>query len=164
MGKLSQLNSKIIAQPELQRVINRWRLKSERIVFTNGCFDLLHQGHIDYLSKAADLGTKLIIGLNTDDSVKRLNKGKNRPIQEESSRAIILAALKATDLIVYFDEDTPAELIKEIKPDVLVKGSDYEIDQIAGHEVVLKNGGEVLTVDFLPGHSTSQLIQRAKND
>lgn len=140
----------------------QWRLKSQKIVFTNGCFDILHQGHIDYLSKAADLGDKLIIGLNTDSSIKMQQKGPERPIQDENSRAILLAALGFTDAIVFFSEETPLSLIKLIKPDVLVKGSDYTVENIVGSDMVLKNGGEVKTIDFLKGFSTSKIVEKIK--
>jgi rfaE bifunctional protein nucleotidyltransferase chain/domain len=137
-------------------------LKGEKTVFTNGCFDILHQGHVDYLSKAADLGTKLIVGVNSDDSVKRLGKDKNRPIQDENSRSIIIAALHFVDLVIIFNEDTPIELINIVNPKVLVKGSDYEIKDIVGHEFVLGNGGVVKTIDFLEGFSTTKIVEKAR--
>lgn len=164
MKTLELLNNKIVSREELKWILSRWNLKDEKIVFTNGCFDLLHQGHIDYLAKAADLGTKLIVGINTDSSVKRLEKGENRPIQDEKSRAIIMAALHFVSLIVLFDEATPLSLIELIKPQVLVKGSDYKIENIVGHEVVLKHGGEVKTIDFLDGFSTTKIIDKARKN
>ena len=130
--------------------------------WTNGCFDILHQGHVDYLSKAADLGTKLVVGVNTDDSVKRLGKDKNRPIQDEQSRAILIAALHFVDAVIIFDEDTPLELIRVVKPDVLVKGSDYEIHEIVGKELVKERGGEILTIQFLEGFSTTKIIDKSQ--
>ena len=156
------IKEKIIDQGDILPLVAQWRLKSQKIVFTNGCFDILHQGHIDYLSRAADLGNKLIIGLNTDFSIKLLDKGAERPIQDQDSRAILLAALCFTDAIVYFDEETPLQLIELIKPDVLVKGSDYAIKDIVGSDAVLKNGGEVKTIDFLPGFSTSKIVDKIK--
>lgn len=164
MKTLELLNNKIVSREELKWILSRWNLKDEKIVFTNGCFDLLHQGHIDYLAKAADLGTKLVVGINTDSSVKRLEKGENRPIQDEKSRAIIMAALHFVSLVVLFDEATPLSLIELIKPQVLVKGSDYKIENIVGHEVVLKHGGEVKTIDFLDGFSTTKIIDKARKN
>jgi rfaE bifunctional protein nucleotidyltransferase chain/domain len=154
--------NRIVERNQLKAIINRWRLKDENIVFTNGCFDILHQGHVDYLSKAADLGTKLVVGVNTDASVKRLGKDANRPIQDEQSRAIIVAALRFVDLVVLFGEDTPLDLIGEIQPQVLVKGSDYKIEEIVGYESVTKRGGNVIAIDFLKGFSTTKIIEKAR--
>lgn len=162
MKALQIVKGKILKQEDFESVRNRWELKSEKVVFTNGCFDILHQGHVDYLSKAADLGTKLVVGVNTDDSVKRLGKDKNRPIQDEQSRAILIAALHFVDAVIIFDEDTPLELIRIVKPDVLVKGSDYEIHEIVGNELVKERGGEVLTIQFLEGFSTTKIIDKAQ--
>ncbi|MEX2380131.1 MAG: D-glycero-beta-D-manno-heptose 1-phosphate adenylyltransferase [Vicingaceae bacterium] len=161
MKALEVIQSKIIDQDQLTWVLNRWRFKGEKIVFTNGCFDIIHQGHIDYLSKAKDMGSKLLVGLNSDESVRGLNKADNRPLQDENSRAIILAALHFVDSVVIFNEETPLELIKKTKPDVLVKGSDYQIHEIVGHKEVQANGGEVKTIDFLAGFSTSSIINKA---
>jgi rfaE bifunctional protein nucleotidyltransferase chain/domain len=154
--------NRIVERKQLKAIINRWRLKDENIVFTNGCFDILHQGHVDYLSKAADLGTRLVVGVNTDDSVKRLGKDANRPIQDEQSRAIIIAALRFVDLVVLFGEDTPLDLIGEIQPQVLVKGSDYKIEEIVGYESVIKSGGNVVAIDFLKGFSTTKIVEKAR--
>lgn len=162
MENLQVLKHKIAEKSHLSRILNRWRFKSEKIVFTNGCFDLLHQGHIDYLSKAKDLGTKLIVGVNSDASVKLLNKGSERPLQDEASRAIIIAALRFVDLVVIFSEETPYELIQLVQPDVLVKGADYELKDIVGHDVVLKNGGQVERIQFLKGYSTSKIVNKIK--
>lgn len=161
MKALEIIKEKIIDQDELKWVLNRWRFKGEKIVFTNGCFDILHQGHIDYLSKAKDLGNKLIIGLNSDESVRSLNKAANRPLQDENSRAIILATLHFVDLVVIFKEETPLKLIQKTMPDVLVKGSDYQIHEIVGHKEVQANGGKVKTIDFLSGFSTTSIIEKA---
>lgn len=136
------------------------RRSKKKIVFTNGCFDILHPGHVDYLSQARDLGDFLILGLNTDNSVKRLNKAPNRPINNEQTRAMVLAGLASIDAIVLFDEETPYELIKLIKPDVLVKGDDYTVEKIVGYDVVKAQGGEVVTIPFLEGYSTTKLIQK----
>jgi rfaE bifunctional protein nucleotidyltransferase chain/domain len=129
-----------------------------RTVFTNGCFDILHRGHIEYLQKAKTFGDKLVVGLNSDASVRRL-KGEARPIQDEQSRKIILEALRFVDEVIIFDEDTPYELIKKIQPDVLVKGADYKPEDIVGYDIVKAKGGEVRTVEFVDGHSTSRIVE-----
>jgi rfaE bifunctional protein nucleotidyltransferase chain/domain len=159
---LQVVKNRIKKREELSFIVNRWSLTGEKVVFTNGCFDILHQGHVDYLSKAADLGTKLVVGVNSDNSVRRLGKDKNRPIQDEKSRAIILAALHFVDLVILFDEDTPLELIKEVNPQVLVKGSDYKMHEIVGYEFVTEKEGEVRTIDFLEGYSTSKIVEKAR--
>lgn len=160
MHKLEIIKSKIFtAKEDLRYQLAYWRFRSEKVVFTNGCFDILHRGHIDYLSKAADEGNVLIIGLNTDNSVRRI-KGDSRPIQDETSRAMILAALSFVNAIVLFDEETPYELIKFVQPDVLVKGSDYNIEDIVGYDVVNAKGGFVKTIEFLDGFSTSSIIEK----
>jgi rfaE bifunctional protein nucleotidyltransferase chain/domain len=136
---------------------------NQKIVFTNGCFDILHQGHVDYLCKAKDLGHKLIIGLNTDASVKRQNKSPERPINTEQSRALILAALGFVDAIVLFDEETPYNLINAIQPNVLVKGADYKAEEIVGYDILKANGGEVITIELTEGFSTTALINKIKH-
>lgn len=135
---------------------------NESLVFTNGCFDILHLGHIDYLGKAADLGDKLIVGLNTDTSVQRL-KGDSRPINKQSARAQMLAALSFVDAVILFEEDTPYELIRSIQPNILVKGADYTIEEIVGHDIVIAKGGKVIPIDLLAGYSTTQLIEKLQN-
>lgn len=162
MKKIERLKQKICSYSNLNRLINKWNENNEKVVFTNGCFDLIHQGHIDYLAKAADLGDRLIIGLNTDDSVRRL-KGESRPIKDEYSRAFILAAMSFVDAVVLFDEDTPYKLIKQVQPDVLVKGADYKPEDIVGYDIVMEKGGEIKTLDFLPGFSTSLIESKIKN-
>jgi rfaE bifunctional protein nucleotidyltransferase chain/domain len=163
MQKLEIIQSKIIkSHEELSRLLAYWNFKDQKIVFTNGCFDILHKGHIDYLAKAASLGDVLVLGLNTDDSVRRI-KGDARPIQDEESRAQILAAMQFIDAIVMFDEDTPYELIKTVQPDFLVKGSDYSAEDIVGYDVVMSKGGQVVTIDFLEGYSTSRIVDKIKN-
>ncbi len=161
MEMLSILKRKILSSKELKSQLSIWRFQNKKIVFTNGCFDIIHAGHIDYLSKARDLGNILFIGLNTDDSVKRL-KGENRPVNDENARAIILAALQFVDAVVLFDEDTPYNLIKTVQPDILVKGSDYKPEDIVGADIVLAKGGEIKTIDFLNGYSTSGIIERIR--
>jgi D-glycero-beta-D-manno-heptose 1-phosphate adenylyltransferase len=161
MDKFELIKSKIITKEALTPLLNILRFKSKTVVFSNGCFDILHRGHIEYLSKAASLGDIMVMGLNTDASVKRL-KGSNRPVQDEQSRAMVLASLRFVDYVVLFDEDTPYDLIDFIKPNILVKGSDYKEDQIVGADIVKKNGGKVITIDLVEGYSTSSIIERSK--
>jgi len=142
--------------------IKYWRKRSKKIVFTNGCFDLIHRGHVTYLNKAKSLGDKLVIGLNSDDSVSRL-KGAGRPLMTAMDRAFILANLKAVNAVCLFYEDTPQQLIELVEPDVLVKGGDYKINEIVGREVVEKKGGKVVSVKFIEGFSTSELITKLQN-
>ena len=140
-------------------IINKIKSEEKKIVFTNGCFDILHVGHIKYLSQAKDLGDILIIGLNSDKSVKKL-KGDNRPINSFEDRAKLLAALKSVDLVIKFEEQTPENLIKEIIPDVLVKGGDYDIKEIVGYQTVIDNGGQVKTLSFYDGYSSTNYIDK----
>ena len=156
----NQLKEKIVSQDQALKELKTWREKNKKIVFTNGCFDIIHPGHIDYLSQARDLGDILVLGLNTDQSVRRLNKGSNRPINDERTRAYVLAGLASVDLIVFFDEETPYNLIKLLQPNVLVKGKDYEVEKIIGFDILKENGGEVITISFLEGYSTSSLIKK----
>lgn len=158
---LQEIKNKILDSKDLIAVLENLKMKGKKIVFTNGCFDLLHKGHIDYLSKARELGDVLILGLNTDNSIKRI-KGETRPIQDEDSRAFILASLVCVDYVVMFEEDTPYNLINAIKPDVLVKGADYKKEDIVGGDIVEKNGGEVTTIEFLDGYSTTNIIKKIK--
>jgi D-glycero-beta-D-manno-heptose 1-phosphate adenylyltransferase len=161
MDKYELIKSKITTKEALRPLLNVLKFKSKTIVFSNGCFDILHRGHIEYLAKAASLGDTMIIGLNSDASVKRL-KGPNRPVQDEQSRALVMASLKFVDYVVLFEEDTPYELIDYIKPDVLVKGSDYKEDEIVGADIVKKNGGKVVTIDLVEGYSTTSIIKRSQ--
>lgn len=157
-----QLSKKVFnSSASLKGQVDGWRAAGKRIVFTNGCFDLLHPGHVDYLFKAKDLGDYLVIGVNTDASVSKL-KGKHRPIQNEGSRMQVLAALGCTDALVLFKEETPLDLIKELQPDVLVKGGDYTIDTIVGAEEVIANRGRVEVIPFLEGYSTSAIESKIK--
>ena len=156
----NQLKEKVVSQDQALKELKAWREKNKKIVFTNGCFDIIHPGHIDYLSQARDLGDILVLGLNTDQSVRRLNKGSNRPINDERTRAYVLAGLASVDLIVFFDEETPYNLIKLLQPNVLVKGKDYEVEKIIGFDILKENGGEVITIPFLEGYSTSRLIKK----
>jgi len=150
----------IYSLQELITIRKNWTKSGERIVFTNGVFDLIHPGHILYLEEAAQLGTKLIIGLNSDTSAKTLNKGDHRPINDEIARAIVISALKSVDAVVLFDESTPISLIEAIKPDTLVKGGDYSIDQIVGADIVIANGGQVKTLQFVEDYSTTAIEQK----
>jgi rfaE bifunctional protein nucleotidyltransferase chain/domain len=148
---------------EIEKICNSLRGQNKKIVFTNGCFDILHRGHIEYLTKAKEFGDVLIVGLNSDTSVKRL-KGKDRPINPESDRARILDALKPVDYIVIFEEDTPLRLIQMVKPDVLVKGGDYKVEEIVGSEYVMSYGGKVEIIPFVEGKSTTKIIQKIKGE
>lgn len=159
MKPLIQIQHKIISWEDIPDRLSSWKEQASRIVFTNGCFDLLHYGHIHYLAQAKALGTHLIVGLNSDQSVSRL-KGKHRPIKDEKNRALILAALSCVDGVILFEEDTPLSLIQAVKPDVLVKGGDWAPFQIVGFDFVNKYGGEVLSLDFIEGYSTTALEQK----
>ncbi|KAA5542385.1 D-glycero-beta-D-manno-heptose 1-phosphate adenylyltransferase [Adhaeribacter rhizoryzae] len=152
---------KIFTRSELLQQVADWKAQGLRIVFTNGCFDLLHLGHVDYLEKAKALGDKLLVGVNTDASVSRL-KGPSRPLQDEMSRARIMASLLFIDAVVLFDEETPYELIKAVMPNILVKGDDYAIENIVGHDIVLNNSGEVKTIALVKGYSTSGIVDKIK--
>jgi len=143
-------------------LLEQWKQAKDTIVFTNGCFDLVHRGHIDSLAKAAEFGKRLIVGLNSDISVKIL-KGENRPLVDQQSRAVLLASMLMVDAVIMFDEETPYELIRSISPDVLVKGSEYEIEEIAGYDLVLASGGRVERIELTEGFSTSEIIQKVKN-
>lgn len=152
---------KIADLTEAKVVVKAWQQAGLKVVFTNGCFDLIHLGHVDYLEKARNLGDKLILGLNTDDSVSRF-KGSERPLQDQNSRARVLAAMQFVDLVVFFNEDTPLNLISELVPNILVKGSDYLTENIVGANVVEKAGGVVKTIDFVPGYSTTRIVEKIK--
>jgi D-beta-D-heptose 7-phosphate kinase/D-beta-D-heptose 1-phosphate adenosyltransferase len=162
MKAVQSIPEKIYTLPELLLQLKRWRLKSKKIVFTNGVFDIVHEGHIASLCEAASHADILIIGLNADTSVKRL-KGESRPVNSENSRALILASMLMTDAIVIFEEDTPLNLITYILPDVLVKGGDYTLEQIVGAKEVMANGGKVIIAPILEGFSTTSIIERMKS-
>jgi len=163
MKSVKSIPDKILSEQELQQQLKRWRLQNKTIVFTNGVFDILHEGHIASLSEAASFGHILIVGLNADASVKRL-KGDNRPVNKEQARALLLASLLPTDAIVIFDTDLPLDLIISIMPDVLVKGGDYTLEQIVGAKEVMANGGEVKIVPLIEGVSTTAIIERMRKD
>ena len=163
MEHLKIIQSKIYTREGIVRQANIWRFKEQKIVFTNGCFDILHLGHIEYLSKAADLGDVLVIGLNTDSSVTKL-KGDDRPLNNEHARAMILASISFVTAVVLYDEDTPENLIRLVQPDVLVKGADYTVEEIAGHEIVLARGGTIETIELTEGYSTTSMIDKIRRD
>jgi len=163
MNNLKNIKSKIYSLSDLKIQSDKWKENGEKIVFTNGCFDLVHRGHIEVLANTADLGDRLIIGLNSDSSIKDL-KGKNRPIIDETSRAILLASLQFVDAIVFFSDETPLNLIEKLIPDILAKGGDYKIYDIVGHEIVIQNGGEVVTVPLIDGFSTTNIVDKIKKN
>lgn len=156
------VRSKIINRNELTPHLSRWRFQSKKIVFTNGCFDLLHLGHIDYLAKAADEGDLLIIGLNSDTSTQLL-KGPTRPINGQVQRAMVLAALQFVTAVILFDDSTPLELIRFIQPDILIKGGDYKPEEIVGFDLVKAKNGIVKTIEFLPGYSTTFIEEKIRS-
>ncbi len=159
----SKTESKIVLKDTLLEQREAWKRLNLKVVFTNGCFDILHLGHIDYLEKSRNQGDKLIVAVNTDASIKRL-KGENRPINSEYARARVIAALGFVDAVVLFEEDTPESLIQFVKPDVLIKGSDYKIENIVGADFVISSGGEVKTIDLVEGFSTSSVIEKIKSN
>ena len=158
MKHLEKIYDKILNRESLEEKLNLWRKEGKTIVFSNGCFDILHRGHVEYLSKAADLGDVLIIGLNTDASVKRI-KGPSRPVNDEKARAVVLAALEFVNAIMFFEEDTPYNLIKNVQPDVLVKGKDYKAEDIVGYDIVTNKGGKVETIELVEGFSTTNILK-----
>lgn len=158
---LQAIQAKIQSQEQAQNSVADWQRINKKVVFTNGCFDLLHLGHLHYLAMSKTLGDYLVIGLNSAESVRRL-KGQHRPINDSDTRRFMLAALSFVDLVVEFAEDTPLQLIQRLQPDVLVKGGDYELSQIVGADVVRAKGGRVLTLPFVEGYSTTQIEQRIK--
>lgn len=167
---LNVIKSKLLEPAQLELIKNKHHFFGRKIVFTNGCFDLMHRGHIEYLAQAAQLGSFLIVGLNTDSSVKRQNKSPERPIHNEETRALQLGSLLFVDAIVLFDEETPYELIKKIEPDVLVKGADYDASEtdpkskkyIAGSDIVRSKGGEVITIPIVEGYSTTNILEKLR--
>lgn len=168
--RLDFVHSKILSKEEAKLAMEGWRIKNDTVVFTNGCFDILHRGHVTYLANAASEGDRLVIGLNSDDSVRRQGKGENRPINDQYSRAIVLASLSFVDAVVFFEDDTPIDLITYLVPDVLAKGADYdpaETDEnskkfIVGSKEVKANGGRVVAIPFVDGFSTTSIIEKSK--
>jgi rfaE bifunctional protein nucleotidyltransferase chain/domain len=165
MNHFSHIHQKIQTPESIVQTLAEWRAAGQRIVFTNGCFDLLHYGHLHYLSDARDLADRLVVGLNSAASVRRL-KGPNRPINDELTRMHLLAALEVVDAVVVFEADTPIELIKIVQPDFLVKGGDWKPEQIVGSDLVLARGGQVLSLPFVEGYSTTNIEQKilGRND
>jgi rfaE bifunctional protein nucleotidyltransferase chain/domain len=156
-----KITDKIVDAVDARRQIDRWQQLGHEVVFTNGCFDILHTGHISYLAAARDLGQYLVVGLNSSASVKRL-KGSDRPINDTPDRALLLAALTMVDLVVVFEEDTPLVLLTELLPDILVKGGDYIVEEIVGYELITQHGGRVLTLPFVAGYSSTGIINKMK--
>jgi rfaE bifunctional protein nucleotidyltransferase chain/domain len=171
ISALDVIKAKIYTMELLSPPMHVWRFKGDKIVFTNGCFDIIHRGHIDYLAKASNLGEKLIVAINSDASVKRQGKATSRPLQDEETRAMIMASFHFVSAVIIFDEDTPQNIIETIKPEVLVKGADYDANEtnkqskkyIVGSDIVKANGGEVKTIEFLEGFSTSGIEEKIKN-
>ena len=170
MSRLEYLKAKIVDPQHALWLINGWKMKGDKVVFTNGCFDILHKGHVTYLAKAAEMGNRLIVAINTDASVRRQGKGENRPVNAEDGRSEVLAALGFVDLVILFDTDTPQALIEFLNPDILVKGADYDPEErdpsskqyIVGSDFVLKNSGSVKVVDLEEGFSTTAIINKLK--
>lgn len=161
MNHLENIKNKIVTSALLEERIREWRKQKCKIVFTNGCFDIIHLGHIDYLARAADFGNKFVIGLNTDRSVSRI-KGPTRPINDEHSRSMVMAALEFVSAVTFFDEPTPYELIRLVQPDVLVKGADYKAEDIVGYDIVMARGGSVETIPLVSGYSTTNIESRIR--
>ena len=151
------MHAKVINQRELQQLLTHWRSQNKKVVFTNGCFDVFHLGHVSLLEKASELGDVLIVALNSDDSVRRA-KGEDRPINKQDDRAVVLAGRQATDAVVIFEEDTPEELLGLVRPDVLVKGAEYSLEQVVGGSFVKSYGGEIVRVQMVKGYSTTKVV------
>ena len=155
-------SNKLVSRGAASRWVKKLQAQGRKVVFTNGCFDLLHPGHVAYLDQARSLGDALVVGVNTDDSARRLGKGQIRPVTGEADRARVMAALAAVDRVVLFSEDTPLELITALQPDILVKGGDYQLSEIVGREVVEARGGQVLALAWVEGYSTTELLRRIR--
>jgi len=168
MDRLDYIKEKIVSIDEAKRRISMWHMKNDVVCFTNGCFDILHLGHVTYLAKAASLGKRLIVAINSDESVKSLNKAPNRPINNEDARMLVVAGLGFVDLVVLFNEHTPLKTIESLLPDVLVKGADYDANEsdrnsskfIVGSDIVKANGGKVETIEFVDGYSTTSILSK----
>ena len=161
MNNIDKIKSKIYCLEKLQDDVKKWKKEGEKIVFTNGCFDILHKGHIEVLAKSADLGSKIIVGVNSDKSVKNL-KGIDRPVVNENSRSLLLASLNIVDAVIIFNEETPINLIKILKPDILTKGGDYSLDTVVGNNFVNKEGGKTVLIPLVKGSSSTQIIEKIK--
>lgn len=170
MTKWEQIKHKLVTQGEAKAIITSWKDNDEKVIFTNGCFDILHRGHVTYLAKAASLGNYLVVGINSDNSVKKQNKGPHRPVNDEESRALLIASLEVVNLVVIFDNETPRELIEITKPSILVKGADYDPEEkdensptfIVGSKEVRAAGGKVVTIPLEEGFSTTNIIKKVK--
>jgi rfaE bifunctional protein nucleotidyltransferase chain/domain len=171
MSNYQQILSKLHTVADMAKQIEKWKMAGNGVIFTNGCFDILHKGHVTYLAQAADFGTKLVIGINADESVRRLGKGDDRPINSEDARALLIASLGFVDGVVVFNDDTPIRLIEQLQPDVLVKGADYDADEtdptskkyIVGRETVMLFGGIVKTVPLVAGFSTTGILNKIRD-
>lgn len=161
MSKKNIIESKILKGKQIDRMLAYWSFRDYSIVFTNGCFDILHKGHLDFLARASDLGDVLVVGLNTDRSISAI-KGRGRPMLDQKSRTLLLASLSFVTAVILFDQETPVELIRQVRPDILVKGSDYKLEEIVGREIVTELGGKVFTLDIVKGYSTSSIIKRLR--
>ncbi len=167
---LKNIQQKVLTNEFLLQKVKLWKTENQKLVFTNGCFDILHRGHVEYLAQAADFGDQLIVAINSDSSVKKLNKGKDRPLQDENSRALIIASLSFVAAVIIFEEDTPLNLIKAIMPDVLIKGGDYDASifdnthkkYIVGSDIVKANGGKVEVIQLVEGYSTSKIEEKIR--
>jgi D-glycero-beta-D-manno-heptose 1-phosphate adenylyltransferase len=155
------IRRRILDPAELNRKLAVWHFLQKKIVFTNGCFDIMHRGHVEYLAAAASHGDILIVGLNTDRSVQQL-KGPSRPVQDEEARAILIASLRFVDVVILFDEETPYNLIKQVQPDILVKGADYKPEDIVGYDIVKARGGKIVTIQLTAGYSTTMILDKLK--
>ena len=170
MTRVEYVHHKIVSLEEAKMRVEIWKLKNQKIGFTNGCFDILHQGHVTYLAQSSEYANRLIVGINTDDSVRRQGQGPERPVNNEISRALVLASLGFVDLVVLFNDDTPLSLIEALQPNVLLKGADYDPNEtdasskkyIVGSEVVRKNNGEVIAVPLVEGFSTTAILEKLK--
>ena len=162
MDFFKQIQNKILGQQDSAEIVRQWQAAGMRVVFTNGCFDLIHYGHLHYLAQAKDMGDRLVVGVNSDGSVRRL-KGPDRPVKDENTRLHLLAALAFVDAVILFEEDTPTNLIKTLLPDILVKGGDWPIDKIVGASIVMEAGGEVFSLPFVEGFSTTNYVEKIRN-
>ncbi len=160
MNNRDIIRSKILPDKDVESMLALWKSEDQQVIFTNGCFDIMHMGHVDYLSRAADLGGVLVVGLNSDKSVRSI-KGPGRPLQDEASRSFLLASLFFVNAVILFDQDTPVELLNRIKPGILVKGNDYKPEEVVGADIVTSHGGRIMTLDIVKGYSTTSIINKS---
>ena len=163
MSQIKEIEKKIFSINRLANQVTSWKKGNQKIVFTNGCFDIIHRGHIEVLARTADLGDKLIVGLNSDSSIRKI-KGQSRPIIDERSRALLLASFRFIDAVILFSEETPENLIRSLKPEVLAKGGDYKINEIVGNKIIKENGGRIVLIPFIDGFSSTKVINKIKNE